>query len=117
MRELHDRVLLRVFIDENDRCERKPLYEALVLKARDMKICGATVLRGPMGYGKSAVLHTSKILRLSTALPLVIEFVDTAEKIDAFLPVVDAMIGSGLVTTQPVKALHYDHAESGNAGA
>lgn len=107
MHEPRERVLLRIFIDENERFAHKPLYEAIVLKAREMKLAGATVLRGPLGYGKSTVIHTSKILRLSTALPLVIEIVDKEEKIDAFLPELDAMINSGLVTIEKVRVLHY----------
>jgi uncharacterized protein len=107
MHEPRERVLLRIFIDENERFEHKPLYEALVLKAREMKLAGATVLRGSLGYGKSTVIHTAKILRLSTSLPLVIEIVDKQEKIDAFLPVIDTMINSGLVTIEKVRVLHY----------
>ncbi len=102
-----DAVLLRVFFGEADKFEGKPLYEAVVLKAREMQMSGATVLRGPMGFGHSSHLHTSKILRLSTDLPLVIEIVDTEEKIDAFLPVLDTMMGSGLVTIEKVKVLRY----------
>jgi len=103
----HDAVLLRVFIGESDRWEHKPLYEAIVLKAREMHLAGATVLRGPMGFGKSSRLHTAKILRLSMDLPLVIEMVDSEEKIQAFLPELDKMMGGGLVTMEPVKVLEY----------
>jgi uncharacterized protein len=103
----HDAVLLRVFIGESDRWEHKPLYEAIVLKAREMHLAGATVLRGPMGFGKSSRLHTTKILRLSVDLPLVIEIVDSEEKIQAFLPVLDSMMGGGLLTLEPVKVLDY----------
>jgi PII-like signaling protein len=103
----HDAVLLRIFIGESDRWEHKPLYEAIVLKARELHLAGATVLRGPMGFGKSSRLHTAKILRLSMDLPLVIEIVDSEEKINAFLPVLDKMIGGGLVTLEKVKVLHY----------
>ena len=102
-----DAVLLRIFIGENDRFEHLPLYEAIVLKAREMHLGGATVLRGPMGFGHSSRLHTTKILRLSEDLPFVIEIVDSEEKIDAFLPVLDTMIGSGLVTMEKVKVLQY----------
>ncbi|MDE2135105.1 MAG: DUF190 domain-containing protein [Alphaproteobacteria bacterium] len=102
-----DAVLLRIFFGEADKYNGKPLYEAIVLKAREMRMAGATVLRGPMGFGHSSHLHTSKILRLSEDLPLVIEIVDTEEKIDAFLPVLDAMMGSGLVTLENVKVLRY----------
>jgi len=103
----HDAVLLRIFIGESDRWEHKPLYEAIVLKAREQHLAGATVLRGPMGFGKSSRLHTAKILRLSMDLPLVIEIVDSEEKIQAFLPLLDKMMGGGLVTLEPVKVLEY----------
>ena len=102
-----DAVLLRIFIGESDRWQHKPLYEAIVLKARELHLAGATVLRGPMGFGKSSRLHTSKILRLSMDLPLVIEIVDSEEKINSFLPVLDEMVGGGLVTTEKVKVVHY----------
>lgn len=102
-----DAVLLRIFIGESDRWEHKPLYEAIVFKAREMHLGGATVLRGPMGYGKTSRLHTAKILNLSTDLPLVIEIVDSEAAIEAFLPVLDKMISGGLVTLEKVKVLHY----------
>jgi PII-like signaling protein len=102
-----DAVLLRIFIGESDRWEHQPLYEAIVLKAREMHLGGATVLRGPMGYGKTSRLHTAKILNLSTDLPLVIEIVDSEASINAFLPILDAMITGGLVTLEKVKVLHY----------
>jgi PII-like signaling protein len=102
-----DAVLLRIFFGEADKFEGKPLYEAIVLKARAMQMAGATVLRGPMGFGHSSHLHTSKILRLSEDLPLIVELVDTEEKINAFLPVLDTMMGSGLVTIEKVKVLRY----------
>jgi len=100
-------VLLRIFIGESDRWEHRPLYEAIVLKAREKHLGGATVLRGPMGFGKTSRLHTAKILNLSTDLPLVIEIVDSEAAINAFLPVLDAMITGGLVTLEKVKVLHY----------
>ena len=100
-------MLLRIFIGESDRWQHKPLYEAIVLKAREMHLAGATVLRGPMGFGKSSRLHTAKILRLSMDLPLVIEIVDSEEKINTFLPVLDDMIGGGLVTLEKVKVIDY----------
>jgi len=103
----HEAVLLRIFIGESDRWEHKPLYEAIVLKARELHLAGATVLRGPMGYGKSSRLHTAKILRLSMDLPLVIEIVDSEEKINAFLPMLDPMIGGGLLTLEKVKVIEY----------
>src|SRR6267142_5084052 len=100
-------VLLRIFIGENDRHDHHPLYEAIVLKARELRLAGATVLRGPMGFGKSSVLHTAKILRLSMDLPLVIEIVDSEEKILAFLPVLDEMMKGGLVTLEKVRVIDY----------
>ena len=108
-----DAMLLRIFIGEQDRHDHHPLYEAIVLKAREMHLAGATVLRGPMGYGHSSRLHSAKILRLSEDLPMVIEIVDTQEKIDAFLPVLDTMIGSGLVTLEKVQVLLYGAANGG----
>ena len=103
----HEAILLRIFIGENDRWEHRPLYEAIVLKAREMQLGGATVLRGPMGFGHSSRLHTAKILRLSEDLPLVIEIVDSEEKINEFLPTLDSMMGSGLVTMEKVRVLQY----------
>ena len=100
-------LLLRIFIGENDRDDGRPLYESIVLKAREMQLAGATVLRGGMGFGQSSRLHTTKILRLSEDLPLVIEIVDSEDKINGFLPVLDGMMGSGLVTLEKVQVLHY----------
>jgi PII-like signaling protein len=100
-------VLLRIFIGENDRSGRSPLHEAIVLKAREQHLAGATVLRGPMGFGASSRLHTAKILRLSEDLPLVIEIVDSEEKINAFLPTLDGMMTSGLITLEKVQVLQY----------
>ncbi|RWD41637.1 DUF190 domain-containing protein [Mesorhizobium sp.] len=99
--------LLRIFIGENDRADGRPLYEAIVLKAREMQIAGATVLRGAMGFGHSSRLHTTKILRLSENLPLVIEIVDDEEKIAAFLPVLETIMTSGLITLEKVQVLQY----------
>ena len=103
----HEAMLLRIFIGESDRWHHQPLYEAIVLKARELHLAGATVLRGPMGYGKSSRLHTAKILRLSMDLPLVIEIVDTEEKIQGFLPVLDGMMKGGLVTLEKVRVIDY----------
>jgi len=100
-------LLLRIFIGENDKAGTKPLYEAIVLKARELHLAGATVLRGPMGFGKSSRLHTTKILRLSEDLPLVIEIVDSEDKINEFLPALDAMMSSGLITLEKVQVLRY----------
>ena len=99
--------LLRIFIGESDRHGHRPLYEAIVLKAREQGMAGATVLRGVMGFGKHSVLHTTKILRLSEDLPMVIEIVDSREKIDAFVASVDEMLADGLVTLEPVTVLRY----------
>ena len=100
-------VLLRIYIGESDRWQHRPLYEAIVLAAREAHLAGATVLRGPMGFGKSSRLHTAKILRLSEDLPLVIEIVDSEENIRAFLPQLDQMVGGGLVTLEKVTVVHY----------
>src|SRR5213594_5224552 len=100
-----DSMLLRIFIGESDRYEHHPLYEAIVLKARELHLAGATVLRGPMGFGKSSRLHTAKILRLSMDLPLLIEIVDSKEKIESFLPVLDEMMQGGLITMQRVEVV------------
>jgi len=103
----HEALLLRIFIGESDRWDHRPLYEAIVLKARELHLAGATVLRGPMGFGKSSRLHTAKILQLSMDLPLVIEIVDSEEKIQGFLPVLDEMIKGGLVTLEKVRVIDY----------
>ncbi len=100
-------VLLCIFLGESNRAGRKPLYEALVLKAREMHMAGATVLRGSLGFGANSRLHTAKVLRLSGDLPIVVEIVDTPEKIDAFLEVCDGMIEDGLVTLEKVRVIHY----------
>jgi uncharacterized protein len=102
-----DGVLLRIFFGESDRYENKPLYEAVVLKAREMHLAGATVLRSPMGFGRSSRLHTDKVLRLSFDLPIVIEIVDTEDKIKEFLPILDGMMQSGLITLEKVQVLQY----------
>lgn len=108
-----DAMLLRIFIGESDRHDGRPLYEAIVMKARETHLAGATVLRAPMGFGHSSRVHTTKILRLSEDLPIVIEIVDSEEKINAFLPVLDAMMGGGLVTLEKVQVLHYRAGKSG----
>src|SRR6201993_5247743 len=107
-----DAVLLRIFIGESDRYQHRPLYEAIVFRARELELAGPTVLRGPMGFRKSSDLHTAKILRLSMDLPIVIEIVDSEEKINAFLPVLDEMMGGGLVTLEKVKVIRYRDAKS-----
>jgi uncharacterized protein len=102
-----DAVLLRIFIGEDDKFQHQPLYQAIVLTAREMHLGGATVLRGQAGFGHSSRLHTTKILRLSRDLPVIVEIVDSQEKIDAFLPVLDGMMSSGLVTIEKVQVLQY----------
>src|SRR5437667_9131927 len=102
-----DAVLLRIFIGESDRYQHRPLYEAIVLKARELGLAGATVLRGPMGFGANSRLHTAKILRLSMDLPMVIEIVDTYEKIQNLLPHLEEMVLEGLVTLDDVQLLKY----------
>lgn len=102
-----DAVLLRIFIGEGDRFHHQPLYEAIVTKAREMHLAGATVLRGPMGFGHGAHLHTAKILRLSEDLPVVIEIVDTEDRIRAFVDVVEPMVDSGLITLEKATVIRY----------
>jgi uncharacterized protein len=100
-------LLLRIFVGEKDEHEGVPLYRAVVLKARELNLAGATVFRGPMGFGRSSHLHTSEILRLSMDLPIVIEIVDTEEEIQNFLSAVEDIVGPGLVTLERVQAIFY----------
>jgi len=100
-------LLLRIFVGEDDSVDRMALYEAIVMKARELNIAGATVLRGGMGFGASSRIHTSKILRLSEDLPIIIEIVDTEEKINSILPYLDEVIEGGMVTLEKVKILKY----------
>jgi uncharacterized protein len=99
--------LLRVFVGESDAWQGRPLYEAIVLKARELHLAGATVLRGVMGFGANSRLHTAKILRLSEDLPMVVEIVDEREKIDQLMPFIDKGVGEGLVTLEPVEVIRY----------
>jgi uncharacterized protein len=101
--------LLRVFIGESDSWEGQPLYRAIVLKARELGLAGATVLRGPMGFGANSRLHATKLLELSTDLPIVIEIVDTAEKVQTLLPFLDQAVDEGLITIEEVRILKYRH--------
>jgi len=112
MRISEEAVLLRIFVSEGDRHHRQPLYEAIVFKAREMHMAGATVLRGPMGFGHDAHLHTAKILRLSDDLPVVIEIVDTADRIDAFVEAIDPMMQSGLITREKATVVRYGSRKS-----
>jgi PII-like signaling protein len=100
-------MLLRIYLGESDRWHHQPLYEALVMKAREAGLAGATVLRSSLGFGRSSTVHTAKILRLSTDLPIVIEIVDSEERLRSFLPVIDEMLDGGLVTLERVEVLHY----------
>ena len=102
-----DAVLLRIFFGEDDKFDRLPLHEAIVRKAREMSLGGATVLRGHIGFGHSSRIHTTKILRLSQDLPVIVEIVDAQDKVDAFLPVLDGMMTSGLITMERVQVLQY----------
>lgn len=103
----NDSLLLRIYIGEAARHGHQPLHEAIVLKARELHLAGATVFRGAMGYGKSSLLHTTKVLRLSDDLPVVIEIVDSEEKIDAFLSVLGTIMPGGLATLDRVRTVHF----------
>src|ERR1700690_737518 len=102
-----DALLLRIFCGENDRCGDRPLHEAIFLKAREMHLAGATVLRGHIGFGHSSRIHASKFLRLSQDLPVVVEIIDSQANIDSFLPVLDDMMSSGLITMERAEVLQY----------
>jgi PII-like signaling protein len=105
--------LLRIFIGEDDKANGRPLYEAIVLKAREVHLAGATVLRGPLGFGRSSMLHTAKVLRLSQDLPVVVEIVDTEEKINDFLPILTELTKSCLITLEKVTVIRYGEDETG----
>jgi len=105
-----EQVLMRIFIGEADRCEHKPLYEALVELLRKEGFAGATVLRGVCGFGANRVFHTQKLLDLSADLPLVVEVVDTQEKINAIMPRIDAMMGGGMITLEKMTVIRYSSA-------
>src|SRR6478609_4871069 len=100
-------LLLRIFTGENDKFDGRPLYEAIVRKARELHLAGATVLRGPMGFGRHSRVHTAKLLELSTDLPIVIEIVDAEDKVEAFLPTIDELVTEGLVTLEAVRMVRY----------
>ena len=106
-----DALLLRIFFGEQDKHQGRPLYNVIVLKAREMHLAGATVLRGPMGYGRASRVHRANLLELSEDLPMVIEIVDTEARINAFLPVLEQVMGSGLVTLEKVKVIRYGDGE------
>lgn len=103
----HEATLLRIFVGDLDKHGHQPLYEAIVMKARELHLAGATVLRSPLGFGKSSRMHTTKILQLSTDTPMIIEIVDLPEKIQAFLPILDDMMHGGLVTLERVQVIQY----------
>lgn len=103
--------LLRVFIGESDSWHGEPLYRAIVLKARELGLAGATVLRGPMGFGANSRVHTSKLVELSTDLPILVEIVDSGEKIQSLLPFLDEAVAEGLITIEDVRVLRYRHNE------
>jgi PII-like signaling protein len=102
-----DAVLLRIFFGERDRHGGRPLYDAIVQRARELHLAGATVLRGPIGYGRNSRVHRANLFEISEDLPMVVEIVDTQEKIDGFLPELERMMGSGLVTLEKVKVIRY----------
>jgi uncharacterized protein len=104
-------MLLRIFIGESDRHQGKPLYEQIVLKARELNLAGATVTRGVMGFGADSRMHTAKILRLSEDLPMVIELVDTEEKLNLLLPFLDETVEEGLITLEKVRVVKYRHSK------
>lgn len=110
MRLPEDGRLLRVFIGESDKADGRPLYEAIVLKARELDLAGATVLRGIMGFGADSRVHTAKLLELSEDLPVVVEIVDSGENLDRLMPFLDEHVKEGLVTLEDVKVVKYrDH--------
>lgn len=102
-------VMLRIFIGESDKYKGKPLYEQILLKARELNLAGATVTRGLMGFGADSRMHASKILELSEDLPVIIEIVDTEENINKLLPFIDETVEEGLVTMEKIKVIKYRH--------
>jgi hypothetical protein len=105
--------LLRVFVGESDQCDHRPLYEAIVLKARELHLAGATVIKGIMGYGASSRLHTAKVLSLSEDLPVVIEIVDSRDKLETLLPFLEEHVTHGLVTLERAEVIWYRGSEGG----
>jgi hypothetical protein len=104
-------MLLRIFIGEADKYQGKPLYEKIILKARELGLAGATVLRGAMGFGADSRMHSAKILRISEDLPIVIELVDTEENLNKLLPFIDQVVTEGLVTLEKVRVIKYRHSK------
>ncbi len=112
MKLSEDGTLLRVFVGETDTYKGKPLYEQIVLKARELNLAGATVIRGIMGFGANSRLHTAKILRLSEDLPVVVEIVDTEDNINKLMPFLDEAVMEGLITMERVRVIKYRHGNS-----
>ena len=112
MKNVREGVLLRVFIGDSDRAEGKPLYQVLVERARELGLAGATVLHGPMGFGRHSRVHTAKLVELSTDLPIVIEIVDSEQTIDRFMEVVGALVTEGLVTLEKVRIVMFSPPEA-----
>ena len=100
---------LRVYAGESDQWERRPLYEAIVMKARSEGLAGATVFRSPMGFGATSRIHTAKVVNLSTDLPVVIEIMDSTPKIETFLAKLQEMMQGGMLTVEPIRVVHYSH--------
>lgn len=109
-----EQVLMRIFLGENDKSGHRPLYEALVELFRQEGFAGATVLRGVAGFGAHSVYHTDKLLRLSLDLPIVVEVVESREKIDAIMPKIDAMMHGGMITLEKATVIHYSHGQAAN---
>jgi uncharacterized protein len=107
MKKEGEELRLRVYIEALDKWKHQPLYEAIVLRARELGLSGATVLRGPLGFGATARLHKAKVHRLSEDLPVLVEIVDREEKINSFLPELDQMVGDGLVTLKKIRVIRY----------
>jgi PII-like signaling protein len=112
-----DGQLLRVFIGESDQWQGTPLYRAIVLKAKELDLAGATVLRGPMGFGANSRLHTTKLLELSSDLPIIVEIVDTASKVETLLPFLDQVVQEGMITIEAVRVLRYRHTVGARPGS
>ncbi len=109
-------LMLRIYVGETDRCEGHPLYEAIVNEARRLNMAGTTVLKGVMGFGASSRIHTTKVLRLSEDLPIVIEIVDKKERINLLMPFLDAHVKEGLITLEEVRVIKYRHGAPDNTG-
>jgi len=101
--------LLRIIVGESEKFEGRPAYEAIVMKARELNMAGATVTRGIMGYGKTSRIHSAKVLEMSGDLPMVIEIVDIEDKLDNFIPLLEKMMKGGLITMEKAKVIHYKH--------